>query len=303
MLSTTLSTVIVVPILALLSIPLIISAYLTTVFSLLALCIRLSVIYIELSSAIIGSYFTIPTSSHSLLTFTPSEPTTPYGASPSITSTVDHLTYASIPRTSLSSSTRRLTRPANRRRHGSSASLDDARFSRRGNFNTLAGSKSFSSFVSGDEHRDFEDMGGWRYSGAGASNKGLGLSSKPMPSPSTCDIAEERAWMSINQRLELPSYRRRLSLGESGMPDSLVRPVSPIRKRHHRRSATTSALPLPATRLKAPPLAPSNRSDSPSTISTPGTPEAQQAPRSEPGDVSPGPLEGHAGGPSTSGAD
>ncbi|RMJ28909.1 hypothetical protein PHISP_00248 [Aspergillus sp. HF37] len=239
-----LSAVIIAPLAALLAIPLAITASMTLSLALLALCIRLSLIYIELCTAVIANYFVIPTSSDSLLTFAPSEPATPSTASLSSTGLL-----ASTPPTPSSTSTCRHARPLPRR-HNSAISLDGRESGSHGLFSirrSPAGT-SFSSLVSGDEHRDFEDTGGWQY--VNAQSRGLGLGFVPLSMSSSTsgnDAADERAWVSINKRLELPSRCRRVSLGNShaAPAQGLAADGS---GRHHKRSVTTSMLALPAAR-------------------------------------------------------
>jgi hypothetical protein len=247
-----LSTVIITPLAALLAIPLAITASITLSLALLALCIRLSLIYIELCAAVIANYFVIPTSSDSLLTFAPSEPATPSTASLSSAGLL-----VSTPPTPSSTSTRRQARPLPRR-HNSAVSLDGresgsmshALLSVRGNLYPSSTGTSFSSLVSGDERRDFEDTGGWQYLSTQPRGLGLGLglvSRSMSSSTSGNDVADERAWLSINKRLELPSRRRRMSLGDSHA--AVAQGSAAVGSgRRHKRSVTTSMLGLSAAR-------------------------------------------------------
>lgn len=234
--SSTLSSLFITPLLAIISIPLIISAYLTVLFSLLALCIRLSLIYFDLCYAIISNFFIIPTSSDSLLTFTPSLPATPGTSTPV---TPRRKVYPRPPQSR--------SRPSPQKRHSS--------------YDGISG------LVSGDRHRDFEDMGGWRFPADLQVRPSRYLS----PSGSACTVpsafsgiddeaeaeADDRAWLSINQRLELPSPHlilretdpntntANMSISEPALKPAL--PLSPSRltgknQTHHRRSRTTSIL-------------------------------------------------------------
>ncbi|PYH43303.1 uncharacterized protein BP01DRAFT_358837 [Aspergillus saccharolyticus JOP 1030-1] len=123
--------------------------------------------------------------------------------------------------------------------------------------------------ISGDSGRDFEGLGGWRSSSRYPHHH---LSGTTSPSPngllvrdandndSDGEDEDERAWLSINQRLELPSQP--LTLRSNSSTSELVDPSSPAiwrprrssqeqpqhpqhgggRHRHHHRSATTSSL-------------------------------------------------------------
>lgn len=262
------STFIILPALALISIPLVISAYITIIFSILALWIRLSVIYIELCYAIITNFFVIPTSSDSLLTFISSEPASPLSTSFRSISTLNG------PSTCPSSS-RRSARPR-AQRYNSSTSLD--------NFviNNHKPQNPFSSLISGDQARDFEDMGGWRCLAPRSQNQNQNRdSSNSPPSPSNqasingVESAEERAWLSINNRLELPSHILTLSEPTSWSLSAPPLPVntmsmSPQRRRHHKRSVTTSMLCPSRGWGGGLSLSLSNRPDTPSAPATPG---------------------------------
>lgn len=159
--------------------------------------------------------------------------------------------------------------------------------------------------VSGDKQRDFESVGGWRpYSGIAASSSSKlhgsahGRNEKAPSSASSLSVhslggtgetgldvdldAEERAWLSLNRRLELPSQV--IMLGTGSVSASAVNspgrsespPVSRTRggdlqplttsaslhhprqylhhhqeQRNHHRSKTTSSVTIPDRRMGA----------------------------------------------------
>lgn len=262
------TTFFTLPFLALISIPLVISAYITICFSVLALFLRLSVIYIELCYAIIANYFVIPTSNtSSLLNFAPSEPTTPLASTTPKRRSLDHGRAVYFSGSSFHQSTpvsRSQSRPGCGQRRNSSYSEEqqnnidspfydhDGRHFRRGGHQREASYPSLRGFlglISGDERRDFEGVGGWRC--RASSSKFYGHHSRSVSSSSSNSVneeADERAWLSINNRLELPSQPLCIRNNE------LVEPSLPWRHRqtftspdgshslHHRRSATTSML-------------------------------------------------------------
>ena len=79
------------PLLTLISVPLALSACITICFSVLALILRCSLVYIELCLAIIANYFVVPTAPHtSLLNFSASEPTTPAASTTPKRRSIDH---------------------------------------------------------------------------------------------------------------------------------------------------------------------------------------------------------------------
>lgn len=256
------SAFIILPALALISIPLVIVAYITIIFSFLALWLRLSVIYIELCYAIIVNFFVIPTSSDSLLSFISSEPASPLTSSRIISTTNGP---------PASPSSRRSARPRTQRYH-SSTSMDNIT-------NHHTPQNPFSSLISGDHARDFEDMGGWRCLAPRSQNPNPSQNRDSSTSPPSsnqasvdgAECADERAWLSINNRLELPSHILTLSEPAGRGPPAPSLPpktTSPQRRRHHKRSVTTSMLsPSRAGGLS---LSLSNRPNTPSAPSTPG---------------------------------
>ncbi|PYH79932.1 hypothetical protein BO82DRAFT_355928 [Aspergillus uvarum CBS 121591] len=311
--STSLSVLLTLPFLAIISIPLVISAWITISLSLLALALRLLIIYLELCFAIIANFFVIPTATNiSLLNLSASEPSTPASSTPKRHS-IDHGTTRPPPPTLTVHQHQHHHHPYHHHSHHLARSLARAQNTKRPNHATRTNSASTSSddqqdynisparlckepsqrnghvpasaaaaaagllgLISGDSGRDFEGLGGWR--------------SPPPPPPSTStyhhlsgthsptttpngllrddnshnrnddtDGEDERAWLSINQRLELPSQP--LTLRSNSSTSELVepsfwRPRRPSqeqhppppthhggdRHRHHHRSATTSSL-------------------------------------------------------------
>ncbi|GIJ84516.1 hypothetical protein Asppvi_003363 [Aspergillus pseudoviridinutans] len=251
---TTCSTLLTVPFLALVSVPLIFSAYITICLSVLTLFLRLFVIYVELCYAIVSNYFVIPISSKSSLLSFASEPTTPAAtsATPKRRS-IDHGVGVILPHPSnhrhVAPFSRGHTRSAPTRRRNSSSAL--------------------LTLISGDEGRDFEGVGGWRCPPSARSQGHLSRSASSSSKDSISDEADERAWLSINDRLELPSQPFPLrnhpetadilpwrhSQATSHSPEG-------HRQRHHHRSATTSLIPSQTRRAPTSPSASrSNRSE------------------------------------------
>ncbi|OJJ47710.1 hypothetical protein ASPZODRAFT_141281 [Penicilliopsis zonata CBS 506.65] len=248
--SVSLSAFFVVPFLTLISIPLILSAYVTVCFSFLALFLRVSIVYLELCFALATNYFVIATSpTSSFLTFTASEPASPTSTTSRSRPAADHL--SALPR-SPSSPTRGRSLPALKRSYSAVATDGSQGATGRSHRKNLgrngmrfASSTTLHGLVSGDERRDFEGLGGWRIP-ATSTHRGLTPSSSVSSLSAGGDDEDETAWLSINNRLELPL--RRQSLGTSapvlGRPSSSPPPpvtaASP--HRHHRRSVTTSMI-------------------------------------------------------------
>ncbi|KAL3478757.1 hypothetical protein BJX99DRAFT_256170 [Aspergillus californicus] len=267
------ATLITLPLLALISIPLAITASITIFFSAIALYFQLLVVSIELCYALLTNLFTIPPSpSWSLLSFTVSAPNTPdrrrssdYGFLQS------PLLYRgqSQPQGQIQS------HPTIGPRMGSSNSPDfqDSDDTRRPNLQRNKPFTGFLSLISGQNDRDFEGLGGWRCPPSTTKSPGYRSGrTTPSPSNSVNDEADDMAWLSINSRLELPSqpltlrHGHRNSQSNSQNPkhiinnDPLIEPQLPWQRnsrasisaapepkrskiqgqRHHRRSATTS---------------------------------------------------------------
>ena len=207
-----LSTLLALPILAIISIPLIFSAWVTISAALFALILRLSVVCIELFYGMLMHFFSVPTSpTSSLLTFAASEPTTPATSRSRRNSSqmTTHPRKINDPLTpwAISSS---LDDPANRKMNSYARSMIEAH-----HLSTptpICGLP-----ISGDERRDFESVGGWRSYRASKPRSshtpnGATTSTSSSSIHSTGDIdedadidADERAWLSLNNRLELPS--------------------------------------------------------------------------------------------------
>ena len=230
-----LSTLILLPILCLISVPLVICAWFTICFSVLALSVRVLIIYAQICYALVSSYFVISTSPNlSLLTFSSSEPPSP-------------VLRARPPSSRPAQPRRRSSTPGIMTWSADSVIHDGDGISQRP---TIVGRSrsvitlrpsALLTFVSGDEGRDFEGVGGWRYYG--------GWPWEPaFNGNGTEDDADERSWL-FNNRLELPSQRR-LSLVmddlyNRGSAISSSAPVSstptPTPPRRHRRAATMFA--------------------------------------------------------------
>ncbi|OOF97177.1 hypothetical protein ASPCADRAFT_205989 [Aspergillus carbonarius ITEM 5010] len=255
------------PLLTLISVPLALSACITICFSVLALILRCSLVYIELCLAIIANYFVVPTAPHtSLLNFSASEPTTPAASTTPKRRSIDHGIPSAL-------ATHRQGYPFPRTqppRRTSSSTTSSSSTSQDNNNNHHhytphrkhtpphhPTSSALLSLISGDEDRDFEGLGGWRY----ATTRYLGhLSGTASPSPNdTTDESDERAWLSINRRLELPfqplfprnnsniepletlPWRHRQMASSSTSPPGIGGSGSHnTSTRHHHRSATTS---------------------------------------------------------------
>ncbi|KAL4887924.1 hypothetical protein BDV59DRAFT_156942 [Aspergillus ambiguus] len=283
------------PFMVLFSIPLAFTAYVTVCVSTLVVFARLSLISIELVRelfyALVSKNFIVPKpDSSSLFNFASSEPTTPlvtttpkrrsgdYGA-PYLPTTPasQHGWSRSHPfrRTSSMSSegvvdpdhffyTHDIT--------GRPSPWDEARRP------TPVSSAAFQGFISGDEDRDFEGLGGWRCRPSIPPRRHTANSNPLPPSAASSDRSptddagdddanndeddpDERAWLSINRRLELPSQplshrNSRTELSEHALPwrHRQMPPESPTLRRHNR-SATTSMLVSLARRER--PVSPS----------------------------------------------
>ncbi|KAJ5696697.1 hypothetical protein N7536_007109 [Penicillium majusculum] len=207
------STLLALPILGLISIPLILSAWVTISAALFALLLRLSVVCIELFYGLVMHFFSVPTSStSSLLTFAASEPTTPAAGRSRRNSsqTTTHPRKTNDPLNSWGIGTS-LDDPANRKRNSYARSMIEAH-------NLSTQTPVYSLPISGDERRDFEGVGGWRsyrtsktrslntpHEKATSSTSSSSTNSTGDVDPDADIDADERAWLSLNNRLELPS--------------------------------------------------------------------------------------------------
>ncbi|RDW93553.1 uncharacterized protein DSM5745_00875 [Aspergillus mulundensis] len=316
------TSLLTLPFLVLVSIPLVITASITIFISVLALFLQLSVISFELCYALVTNLFTIPPSSNwSLLSFSVSGPTTPdrrrssdYG--------LRHTPLA-FRGQGQGQSQSRSGRPNLGPRMGSSNALLDSQDTlpnmnqdipsylehrhRNGLSSHHRNSSGFFGLISGDVDRDFEGLGGWRCPPSYTKSPGY-RSGRATPSSSKSnsvgDEIDDIAWLSMNSRLELPSQPLPLmprhsnsasshNLVHAAYGDTSVLPepqphlpwrsrsrknslagipsivsaapaADPKRskskgqKRHHRRSATTSALSLlPPAGSGAAPTSPS----------------------------------------------
>lgn len=235
-------------------------------------------IYIELCYAIISNYFVIPTTHDSLLTFSPSEPNTPHPRSRRLSTTSNaSIRSGKYRHDQLQLSPRSAARKSLKNYGVAFGDGHDSSNYPVKETMTKSPQPPFLGFISGDEGRDFEDLGGWRYMAPSKSRENRDGSVSPTSDPNASDNStEERAWLSINERLELPSHSLTLGDRTTSEPSNLflsATTASPTRirqKRHHRRSRTTSMLfPRAGGGLS---LALSNRPDTPSARSTPATP-------------------------------
>ncbi|KAJ5678822.1 hypothetical protein N7462_007066 [Penicillium macrosclerotiorum] len=270
-----LMTLLALPLLGLISIPLILSAWLTISFAMFTLLLRFAVVYTELCYAMVLSFFTLPTSSSSFLTFAPSEPATPAVGNSRRNSGYGLIPYRQNNDTLSSWALNALhDDPAKLRKKSYARSMVEAHHLPTTPFMGLP--------ISGDERRDFEGVGGWRSypdpSRASRPRTSHSFQEKPLssdassPAPSATGIADvnvdvdadERAWLSLNDRLELPSQVITFGIGSSmssavnsptgmdffranshtAVPNSsrLHHSRHSGRNRHHHRSHTTSAL-------------------------------------------------------------
>lgn len=260
-------TLLALPILGLVSIPLVFSAWVTISLALITLFIRLAVVYIELGYVLLTNVFALPTSSSSLLTFAPSEPPTPRTGLSRRNSNSYGLVHSHQGNDSASPWTVNTLQDdlATRNHRLYARSMAAAHHLPATPFTGLP--------ISGDERRDFEGVGGWssyldsskpRGSHAGHEDPFSYTSSSSTTSVAGgVDIdADERAWLSLNHRLELPSQvitlespaPYRLNTPSMSRSEGYVHAHGPATSsrlyqaqqhpglRHHQRSHTTSCL-------------------------------------------------------------
>ncbi|KAJ5586910.1 uncharacterized protein N7459_002675 [Penicillium hispanicum] len=271
------STLLALPIILVVSIPLILSAWITIFFALVTLFLRLAVVYTELGYALLVNFLSTPISSSSLSAFTESKPPTPVTGA-SRRSSAYGLIKPRISNDSLSSWAINGSHDDSIRRQQKiyARSMVEAHYLP----STSTASSGFP--VSGDERRDFEGVGGWRsYS---SNRRGSHPHENLLSSTSSSSIhsvtgnanidpdaeadADERAWLSLNHRLELPSQL--ITIGAGSAPSTANSPINMDSfdhrsagnfhafisssaprfnhnqnskgQRHHRRSHTTSSL-------------------------------------------------------------
>lgn len=245
MFSISLSTLFLFPFLALISVPLLISACITICFSVLALSLRVFVVYLKLLYSVITNFSAFPISSSSLLNLSASG-----SGTPSISRT------RGVKQGPLSSDILlhpsddfyyRLQAPLNRRTGHKLQEESDPLISeddivrdyhRQISSNTKRQSYhpsvtlspgGFLGLTTGDENRDFEGLGGWRSLPSTAASHGIN------------DDTDERAWLSINHRLELPS--RLPSMGSSTSDASIMDIFDDTgTPKHYKRSVTNPTL-------------------------------------------------------------
>ena len=273
----TLSTLFTLPFLLIISVPLALSAWLTISFALFTLFLRLFVVYIELGLALVINFFTVPTSTStsSFLTFAPSEPPTP-AAGNSRRNSAYSLIHSRRSNDALSSWAFSAFQddPSKRKKKNYARSMIEAH-----HLSTAPMPVNYTGLpVSGDERRDFEGVGGWRSypdiscraSKARSVHSGQEKPMSPGSSSSRQSVAgdmdeDDRAWLSLNDRLELPSqvvtFGAASSVNSPTHADSMSSSYALVpaasssyynghtnsdtnsdHRRHHRRSHTTSAL-------------------------------------------------------------
>ncbi|KAJ6119421.1 hypothetical protein N7523_003701 [Penicillium sp. IBT 18751x] len=246
-------TVLALPVLGLVSIPLLLSAWVTISFALFTLCVRLGIVYLELVSAFLVNFFTLPASSTSFLTFASSEPPTPIAS---------RRNSGHGPIQSRRSNDSLLTLGLT---HDESSKPRQKSYAR-----SMAEAHLLPTpFI--DESRDFEGVGGWRpfhdTKRRGSHTNEKPLSSHSSSAPSIAgevdiddEIDDEVAWLSLNHRLELPSQviavgsttgstvhspilsPRNVNNIHAYMPVSSRFYQAQPEQRHHHRSHTTSSL-------------------------------------------------------------
>ncbi|KAL2871087.1 uncharacterized protein BJX67DRAFT_343529 [Aspergillus lucknowensis] len=268
------TTLITLPFLALVSLPLAITALITIFFSTIALFLQLFFISIELCFALLTNLFTIPPStSWSLLSLTGSEPTTPNRRRSSdhgLPHSPVHFRSQSRPTAFGLDTSNPLEGPEGQ---GGPPYSFDSRYPQRP---SLQGhphhtrSSGFLGLISGAEDRDFEGLGGWRCPPS-SSKSPRHRSGRTTPSSNSIgDEVDDIAWISMNSRLELPSQPLTLRRSSSAIGHNIYGEPSPTEshlprrrpnrvtipeikdpkrsksqsqgRRHHQRSATTSML-------------------------------------------------------------
>lgn len=213
------TNLVALPILGVVSIPLILSAWVTIWLALMTLFVRFAVVYLEVVYGLIISFFTLPSSSSSFLSFAASEPVTPAAGNSRRNSAHGLVHPRKTNDDSLSSSLWTIDSEEMRKQDIQSyaRSMVEAHH--------LPSSTPYLGLpVSGDERRDFEGVGGWR------SYRHSSDTSRPRTAHSTQDKsfhsastsstqslngdfdaevedvdADDLAWLSLNHRLELPS--------------------------------------------------------------------------------------------------
>ncbi|TPR11871.1 hypothetical protein CAN33_0050880 [Aspergillus niger] len=157
------------PLLTLFSLPLALLACFTTFLSIIFLLLRFSVIYIELCLAIITNYFVIPTAANtSLLNFSASEPTTPAASTTPKRRSVDHslnnglLTALATYRPGYNPPRRTNSLTTTTSTSSTSQDTTTVPLYRKDEPANNAPS-ALLTLISGDEGRDFEGLGGWRF--------------------------------------------------------------------------------------------------------------------------------------------
>ncbi|KAL4950465.1 hypothetical protein BDW69DRAFT_197231 [Aspergillus filifer] len=277
-------TLLTLPFLILISIPLIVTASITILLSSLTLFVQVAAVGLELCCALLTNLFTIPPSPNwSLLSFSVSNPSTPNRRHSSDYGFL-HSPLHSRAQSRRQSQSRGNSLPnLGQRRSSPNALLDspsdnhnnnhylnedfepydlDDNYNynlRRERANSIH--SGFLDLISGDEDRDFEGLGGWRCPASYAKSPGY-KSGRTTPSSSggVSDEADDIAWCSMNSRLELPGQplllrhsssnrnllQRRNSRGSSHAGQgALAEPIQANTKRaRHHRRSATTGTSL-----------------------------------------------------------
>lgn len=246
------TALVALPILGLVSIPLVLSAWVTISLALITLLVRFAVVYLEVGYGLVVSFFTISTSSSSFLPFAASEPVTPAAGTSRRNSAHGLIQSRKNNGDSLASGALVGVHddPTKHRKDSYARSMIEAHH--------LPSTPFLGLPVSGDERRDFEGVGGWRSyrnpSTISRPQTSHSAHEKPFSSPSSSSAqsingevdvetgvdADELAWLSMNYRLELPSQV--VTLGAGSHPTSYVNSPSSIDVLDNRNGGTFQAL-------------------------------------------------------------
>src|SRR5205809_1647239 len=224
MLTIILSTVLTFPLLLLLSIPLAFTAVITIFLAVFALLLRASLAYFDYFFNLAWNYFLNHPSS--AISNAPPSRTQAYGLRSlhqyrhqyhfeSISPGHSPTLYGPKGPASSDGPGRRGTQTPRTTEHSANSGKTY------GYKTALPSPTAFQSFINGGLDRDFEGVGGWRDLSGPVHHHHLRrpTSGSTSSSSSTAlydEEADDRAWLSMNQRLELPSLSRRRSSGASG---------------------------------------------------------------------------------------
>lgn len=227
LMGTVFTALVALPILGLVSIPLVISAWVTISLALITLLVQFSVVYLEVGYGLVVSFFTIPTSTSSFLPFAASEPVTPAAGNSRRNSAHGLIQSRKNNEDALLSGafTAVHEEPTKHRKKSYARSMIEA--------HRLPNTPFLGLPVSGDERRDFEGVGGWRSyrntsqvprprTSHSAHEKTFSSQSSSSAHSINGEVelekdvdADELAWLSLNYRLELPSQVVTLGAGSN----------------------------------------------------------------------------------------